>query len=60
MTYFSIKSENAIARVNNQALSNAIGERLRVSFDKQQTEISPHLMSLLKQLRLSEVRFDAR
>jgi hypothetical protein len=60
MTYLPTQSGNAIEHVNNQALSKAIGERLQINFDQQRTETSPHLVSLLKQLRLNEVESDAR
>jgi hypothetical protein len=54
MAYFPSQIGSTIDHASNQALSKAIGERLQVSFN-QQTEMSPHLVSLLKRLRLSEV-----
>ncbi len=54
MTYFTLQSDNLIEGVNNRALSKAIGERLQDSLDKNMA-MPPHLVSLLKQMRLSDV-----
>ncbi len=54
MSYSTPQGEIAIDGIHSRALSNAIGERLQDSLDTTMA-MPPHLVSLLKQMSLSDV-----
>ncbi len=59
MTHSLPRDDITIDSINSQALSKAIGERLQDSLGKS-TAMPPHLGSLLKQMRLSDVPLATR
>ncbi len=50
-----LRGDNDIDGVNNLALRNEIGEQLRVSLDQRNIAMPPNFVSLVMQMRLSDV-----
>jgi hypothetical protein len=60
MTYFVPQGDIRIDAVHSLALRKAIGERFQVSLDQRRIAMPPHLLSLVKQMRLSEMPIDTQ
>jgi hypothetical protein len=51
MSHTAPQGDGRISRVDNMALSEAIGERLRSDLDRDRTDTPTHLLQLMKRFK---------